>query len=1682
MIGKRTKKIISIALSLSFVFSVAPNTIIKNNIDASAAVITYNKVDYSKYTQSQMTTNEISQMHEDNWLNQYVSDITGVPLNKLTISDFLNITEITYSNENIKEIPNSIKFLSNLEYLDLSANNIAKVPMDIANLKSLKYLDLSVNDLTTATEYLKFLSELKELNLSGNKITSYGSALSLLEKLEYLNLSGNRLTNFYTKYNSVKEVDLSDNFLTKDCSNYFPNAKTINLAYNFITTVDIEKHNQYQLSFKDQASINTEVNEKIDFSKILNTENLTSYQVVADDPSIVNSSGVVLKEGTTNIRVKISGNPDNNTNGITQEKIKLVATKSIFTVNKQSPQEIGTSITLSVPKKTNETYKFIIKDENNNWSLLQDFSTNNSCVWIPKTSGKKTLYVDIKDANGNVVRKSMPYEIKVNENVNKPIVESINFDKASPQSMGDNINISVKASGGTGTLNYQYRVSINGKTSTIKSYSTSNKCVWTPTEVGTATIYVDVKDANGQITTKTVGYTVINKAPAITSFSLDKQSPIWVGDNLTMTAKATGVGILRYQFEVTDITTEQTYILKSYSTSNTFSWSPKTQGLKRLTVKVKTEDGAISEKSIEITTKYKEVPLVISNFNVPSKGVVKNNVSLTTNATGTGILNYKYTVIKPKETNETVIKDYNTSNQCSFTPSQVGEYTVIVYVRDSLGVVSKVSKKFQSYSLLTMNEVNIDKVSPQKKGSTLTIKPIVSGGYGDLKYKYYIKDVTTNTIVYLKDGYTSSDNYTTSNSYKWYASSIGDKILYVDVKDSTGRVVTGSVPFSIINDAYIKSFTTDKVTPQKKGTQIKLTAVAESNSNDTLQYKFSVTDSSGDTYVIQDYSTKNTCVWNANTVGAKVLTVEVKEKSGYVIKSSMDYYISNPIEIKSFNSSTNTVNYGNNVRFTVNATGEEDSDNRLKYKFYYYKNGIQKVVKDYSESNICDWKAEDIAGNVVMYVSVKDKLGNTKTSSKTVNVTSTKPIINSFSVSAITDTRFSFKTSAIGGTGSLQYKYSYILNGEEKIISNWVSNTTTTFTPPVSGAYKFKVEVKDSNENIATKTLPEQQYTIPSDFKVDKKSPQLINTELNLTANVVSIKEVQYQFAFEKDGKTTIIQDYSSNRTCNYIPNIGGDITLKVNIKESNGNVITKTIPYKIVEKPTITSFTSDKTSPQAINTNINFTVNASSKYSSKLQYKFEIKDLSSGYSVLLQDFSTKNTLTRAFTSRGNKRIIVTVKDEFGFTNQKTMDYTLYSVPKINSFSANLSSPQMINTKVTLSANATSDEGSLLYRFRIAAANNPKIEYTLMDYSSVNSMVWTTKNIGDKILYVDVKDKFGNVITKSLKYKVVDTKPTITSFTGDKASPQKRGTIIKLTANANENGTSTGLLYQFYITDSNGNYGHAIQDYSTSNVCYWNADYTGNKKLIVNVKDKNGMVTSKTIDYKIIEKLEVGDFVTDTPSNIGTIGKPTTLTVENPKADPSTKYRFVVTDVATNKSYELKNSTSNICTWTPSKVGDKKLTVYITDNYGQSITKSITYKVNKASMTYAAHVQSYGWIENESEGIMVGTTGESKRLEALKIIKTSGCDGNIEYRTYANETGWSAWTKDGNISGTTGESRPLYKLEIKLTGDMAKYYNIEYQVHYAYQGWTKWYKNGETATPTNNTYYIQAIKIRLVQK
>ena len=159
-------------------------------------------------------------------------------------------------------------------------------------------------------------------------------------------------------------------------------------------------------------------------------------------------------------------------------------------------------------------------------------------------------------------------------------------------STGESITWTATATGGTGTLQYYFIVYKDGTKVKTRAYSTANTFSYTPTEAGTYKARVYVKDSTDAKVNKLSAGVAVSEAspPTITSIAASKTTAN-VGSPITWTATASGgSGTLLYYFIVyKDGTKVKT---RSYSTTNTFSYTPTEAGTYKVRVYVKDAEGA----------------------------------------------------------------------------------------------------------------------------------------------------------------------------------------------------------------------------------------------------------------------------------------------------------------------------------------------------------------------------------------------------------------------------------------------------------------------------------------------------------------------------------------------------------------------------------------------------------------------------------------------------------------------------------------------------------------------------------------------------------------------------------------------------------------------------------------------------------------------------------------------------------------------------------------------------------------------------------------------------------------------------------------------------------------------------------------------------------------------------------
>ena len=272
-----------------------------------------------------------------------------------------------------------------------------------------------------------------------------------------------------------------------------------------------------------------------------------------------------------------------------------------------------------------------------------------------------------------------------------------------------------------------------------------------------------------------------NEELSLDSITTNLASPQLEGSTIKITANASGgVGDLLYRFEIDG------EVVQEYSDKSTYTWKPDTKGDYNIKVTVKDEDGNRDYDSITYTIKKKTINLSIDSFTVSSKSVkVGETVKLSASASGgSGTVQYKF--VAKKDSKETVIRDYSTTKTATWTPSVAGDYELLVYVKDSDGNSDSDSASCTVEESDEDIVITTDKASPQVTGTSIRITAKANNAK---EYRFSIYESNS--------GWSTLREYGTSNTVTWTPKSSGNYIIWVDVKDSQGNVISGEKNYVI---------------------------------------------------------------------------------------------------------------------------------------------------------------------------------------------------------------------------------------------------------------------------------------------------------------------------------------------------------------------------------------------------------------------------------------------------------------------------------------------------------------------------------------------------------------------------------------------------------------------------------------------------------------------------------------------------------------------------------------------------------------------------------------------------------------------------------------------------------------------------------------------------------------------
>ena len=173
------------------------------------------------------------------WLDLSQNTLTSLPD---SIGNLQALKTLELSHNTLNSLPDSIGNLQALVSLDLSHNTLTSLPASIGNLQALVSLDLFHNTLTSLPASIGNLQALKTLYLYQNTLTSLPASIGNLHALETLGLSHNTLTSlpaFIGNLKALELLDLSHNTLTSlpESIGNLQGLEWLDLAHNMLTSL-----------------------------------------------------------------------------------------------------------------------------------------------------------------------------------------------------------------------------------------------------------------------------------------------------------------------------------------------------------------------------------------------------------------------------------------------------------------------------------------------------------------------------------------------------------------------------------------------------------------------------------------------------------------------------------------------------------------------------------------------------------------------------------------------------------------------------------------------------------------------------------------------------------------------------------------------------------------------------------------------------------------------------------------------------------------------------------------------------------------------------------------------------------------------------------------------------------------------------------------------------------------------------------------------------------------------------------------------------------------------------------------------------------------------------------------------------------------------------------------------------
>jgi YD repeat-containing protein len=316
----------------------------------------------------------------------------------------------------------------------------------------------------------------------------------------------------------------------------------------------------------------------------------------------------------------------------------------------------------------------------------------------------------------------------------------------------------------------------------------------------------------------------------------------------------------------------------------------------------------------------------------------------------------------------------------------------------------------------------------------------------------------------------------------------------------------------------------------------------------------------------------------------------------------------------------------------------------------------------------------------------------------------------------------------------------------------------------------------------------------------------------------------------------------------------------------------------------------------------------------------------------------TSPTVSRSYSTAGDRQIGLKVTDNKGATAKTTRTVTIQNSPPVASFTAT-PNPASVGTTVNFDASASKDPDGTIAKYEWDLDGNGTYETNTGTTPSASSSYAT---VGERAIGLRITDDAGATSTATKTVVVQNTPPTASFTATPEAAPT--GTAVTFDASASKDPDGTLAKYEWDL-DGNGSYETSTGTTASASTTYATS---GARTVGLRVTD-NGGATATTTRIVTAQNRSPSASFTATPNPVPT-GTAVSLNA-SASTDPDGTIAKYEWDLDGNGTYETNAGTTATISRTFTPAGEKTIGLRVTDNNGATATTTRTLTVTNRAPT-----------------------------------------------------------------------------------------------------------------------------------